>query len=247
MHLPRSGIDPVITMQFQKAISRRLAEPFAIAAALLAAIVAVPCSRADTPVRLDIEARADGFAFRLVGAEGAAHWLLQHSGDGRAWEDFLYLEGGEVPGIEIRLGALEAPNAGRGFFRAIQLEKDDPLQRRFLAERARWRLSGFDSYQYELRQNFGSISWHGIVTVRGGEVIVFETIDLQPPVVEPPEVPTIDRLFERIAAAIASEAETIEATWHPDFGFPTSCFIDFSTLIADEEQGWTIDAFTPFR
>ena len=223
----------------------------AVLAALLAAVTTIPCSRADTEALLHIEARADGFAFRLAGAEGGAPWLLQHSLDGRAWEDLLFLDGkadgGGQPAVEVRLGILEEPDAHRGFFRAVQLEQDDPLLRRLLAERARWRLSGFDSYQYRLRQNFGWISWLGIVTVRNREVAAFETIDLQPPVVEPPEAPTIEDLFGRIADAIARDAEMIDVTWHPDFGYPSSCYIDFSTLIADEEQGWTIDEFTPSR
>lgn len=224
---------------------------FALAAALLVSVTTIPCSRADTEALLHIEARADGFAFRLAGAEGGAPWLLQHSRDGTAWEDLLFLDGkvngGEGSELEVRLGILEEPDARRGFFRAVRLEQDEPLLRRLLAERARWRLSGFDSYQYQLRQNFGWISWLGIVTVRNREVASFETIDLQPPVVEPPEAPTIEELFGRIADAMARDAELIEVTWHPDFGYPSSCYIDFSTLIADEEQGWAIDAFTPLR
>jgi len=220
-----------------------------VATVMVAAVAPLPCARAEPEAILQMVARADGFAFDLLGAEGSAPWLLQHSRDGRGWEDLIFLEGTAggraVPGVEVRRGALPVRDARRGFFRAVQLASDEPLRRRYLEERVRWRLSGFDRYQYQLRQNFGSISWLGAVVVVDDEVASFETIELQPPEVEVPEVPTIDRLFDRIADAIARDAESIEVTWHPEFGFPSSCYIDYFAFLADEEQGWTIDAFTP--
>ena len=33
--------------------------------------------------------------------------------------------------------------------------------------------------------------------------------------------------------------------WDPVFGFPRTCFIDISMLIADEERGWSVEAFDP--
>ncbi len=34
----------------------------------------------------------------------------------------------------------------------------------------------------------------------------------------------------------------IQVTWHPEFGYPTSVYIDQSRMIADEEQWWTIES-----
>jgi hypothetical protein len=202
-------------------------------------------------VSLQIEALVDGFGFRLEGDAHGSPWVLQHSSDGTDWDDLLFLDLGEgeerEPRVSISKAALPKAEAPLGFFRARRLEAEDRVLRDFLAARVKWRLTGFDSYQYELRQNFGAISWHGTVTVIDGDVSSFETIDLQPPVVEVPDVPTIGGLFSRIANAMASDAETIDVAWHPDFGYPATCYIDFDLLLADEEQGWTIESFTPFR
>ena len=82
-------------------------------------------------------------------------------------------------------------------------------------------------------------------TVTDDEIASFQTIDLQPPVVEVPDVPTINGLFDRIARAIAADAAKIDVTWHPIHGIPVSCRIDFDPLLVDEESGWTLTAFIP--
>lgn len=211
--------------------------------------VAATLASAEPVACLRIETGTDGITFDLLGSGGSGIWLLQHSADARGWEDLVFLEGTEdgraQPGIEIRWGVLPVADARQGFFRAVQLAEDDRFLRRFLAERTKWRLSGIDDYRYELWQNFGQISWHGIVVVADDEVASFETIDLQPPFVEVPDVPTIDDLFGRIARAIAANAAAIDVTWHPLYGFPSSCYIDLDVLLADEESGWRIDGFTP--
>jgi hypothetical protein len=211
--------------------------------------VAFTCALAEPDPCLRVETRGDGISFDLMGAGGSGIWLLQHSPDARGWEDLVFLDGvGEgraQPGIEIQWGALPDSEARQGFFRAVQTSEEDPLLRRFLTERTKWRLSGFHNYRYELRQNFGQISWHGIAVVVDDAVDSFETIDLQPPVVDVPEVPTIVGLFDRVARAIAVKAATIDVTWHPIYGFPESCFIDLDPLLADEERGWAVDDFIP--
>ncbi len=218
---------------------RYLGAIFAVATVLAAAV-----ARAERAPLLHIEPQANGFALRIAGALVGESWVLQHSREGRTWNDVLFLDGsGEW--IAIPTAILTDPDGGTGLFRAVQLAADDPLLRRFLAERAKWRLSGIDSYAFEFMQSSGPIFWHGAVTVTDGAVVSSETIEIYPPFFEAPEAPTIDRLFERIASAIANDAETIDVTWHPVYGFPGTCFIDLSALIADEEQSWSVDAFVP--
>ena len=211
-------------------------------------MLALLTARSGAEVELRIQPRAGGFAFHLEGTVAGGPWVLQHTGDGKRWQDLLFFDAGgedQPPGVEIRHEILAVQDAPRGFFRAVQLERADPQRRQFLTERARWRLSEIDGYEYELRQNFGIISWHGVATVDDGEVTAFETIDQFPPGVGDPEVPTIEDLFGRIASAFAQDAETIDITWHPTYGYPSSCFIDLSILIADEEHGWTVESFSP--
>jgi hypothetical protein len=205
-------------------------------------------SEADAFLQYDISATS-GLAFNLVGGSGSGSWLLQHSSDARRWEDLLFLESINTDekklGIEFPWGALPVVDRNKGFFRASQLLNEHPIHRRFLTERAKWRLSGNKNYDYNLRQNWGQISWRGAVNVVDQQVASYETIDLQPPFVEDPEVPSIDGLFESIARAIAANAATIEVTWDPVNGIPTSCFIDWDLLLSDEERSWNIDDFNP--
>jgi hypothetical protein len=212
---------------------------------LAATMASMPFTVADA--RLHIEALGDGFAFHIEGSVEGSPWLLQHSPDGIEWQDLLFLdgdgEGGVAPRVEVPRGILAQPDAPVGMFRAVQLLADDPLLRRLLAERAKWRLSGTGDYGYELRQNSGQISWRGTIAVTGGEVTAFQTLEQWPPDFPLPNLPTIEALFDRVADAIAQKAEVIDVTWDPDFGFPRTCFIDLSLLIADEERGWTVLAF----
>ncbi len=51
---------------------------------------------------------------------------------------------------------------------------------------------------------------------------------------------SIDSLFDIIQNAIDSGADNIQVNYDPISGYPTSIFIDYSTLIADEELSLTI-------
>ncbi len=116
--------------------------------------------------------------------------------------------------------------------------------REFLAARVRWRRSGLDSYQYELERP-NQFYWQGRITVTEGAVSEFETLQLEPPFAEAPPVPTIDELFERVAAAIANSSDSIEVAWDPVRGYPGRCVIDPRSQVADDEERWNISQFTP--
>ena len=211
------------------------------------AVASLPPAVADA--QLHVEDVDDGYRFHLTGSMEGSRWLLQHSSDGKNWQDLLFLdgdgEGGVPPAIDVPLAILAHPDTPRCLFRAVQSSEDSQLLRRLLTERAKWRLSGIDGYRYELRQNSGPILWRGKITVFGGEVAAFETIEQWPLDFPLPDIPTIEGLFVRVADAIASLAEVIDVEWDPAFGFPRVCFIDVSKLIADEERGWTVEAFAP--
>ncbi len=209
----------------------------------VAAVIATSANRdACADPQLEIAANPQALEFRITGGEAHRAWVLQHSADGRAWEDLLFLKDqATVTAIDWR----ELPARARGgLFRAIGLESDDPRRRDFLEQRSLWRRTGPDSYRYELRQFVSFFFWHVTITVVEGEVTSFETIAFDPAFFEPSDPPTIDDLFGRIASAIADNAETIDVTWDPVLGYPSSCFIDISELIADEEQSWTIESLT---
>lgn len=199
---------------------------------------------AEAELQLHISKRSDGLSFRLAGATGKAPWVLQHRSEHHDWENLLFMEEGDDPQLEIQWGVLSDPNAKAGLFRAVQLAEDDSLLRQFLSERAKWRLTGRDSYHYELIQNFGSVSWHGFVTVADDALDSFETLHFEP-FFDTPTIPTIDGLFERVARAMALNAAEIRVTWNKRFGYPESCSIDYDVRIADEEEGWTVRRYAP--
>lgn len=51
---------------------------------------------------------------------------------------------------------------------------------------------------------------------------------------------TIDELFEMIEDAFKQDAVAIHAEYDSELGYPTSVFIDYSELIADEERGFSV-------
>jgi len=54
--------------------------------------------------------------------------------------------------------------------------------------------------------------------------------------------PDIEQLFDIIQDAIAQGAR-VNATYHPDFGYPESAFIDYDSNAADDEVGYSLTGF----
>ena len=132
------------------------------------------------------------------------------------------------------------------FFRARQLESDERIMREYLAAHRAWRTAGIDSYSMEVNWGVSWFFWNGTVTVRNKQVISTETNNTN--FFEPlPEARTIDDWFDVLKRAIDRKAERIVVTYDKVFGFPADVYIDISTMIADEEQGWTISNFIPHR
>ena len=187
-------------------------------------------------------------SFELAGAESPGPWALQFSSDLRTWNDVAFLEGVDAgrirPSIEVAWAALPGSSASKGYFRAQLVEDASPIYQRYLNQRARWNGEGIQSYQYELRQNFGIVFWAGRITVADGEVAGFQVLELIPPFLDISDVPSIDDLFDRIENAIERQAVEIDVQWNEDLGYPESGYIDFDRRIADEEQGWSIVDFT---
>jgi hypothetical protein len=52
---------------------------------------------------------------------------------------------------------------------------------------------------------------------------------------------TIEELFEILDDAFRQDAKEIHVSYDSDLGYPTSVFIDYNELIADEERGFNVD------
>ena len=222
----------------------------AVGRGLLLAWLSATLSQAELQPTLNLDLSAGRLTFDLVGDVGSDPWILQHSVDGKAWRDLVFLErdgGLSVPGVELDLKALPEGRTRSAMFRAVQLAAEDPFYREFLAARARWEAARLASYHYELRWNWSRLFWHGNLTVIDDEVASSEAISSFPEGIGPLDLLTIDGWFDKIADARAQGAEMIEVRWHPELGYPESGFIDVSLLIADEEQSWTIRSLALLR
>lgn len=57
------------------------------------------------------------------------------------------------------------------------------------------------------------------------------------------DIDTVDKIFIKISEAYKGKAERVDVTFDRIFGYPSTVYIDVSSKIADEEQGYTITDF----
>ncbi len=50
----------------------------------------------------------------------------------------------------------------------------------------------------------------------------------------------VGELFEFLQDAIGRDAVRIDATFHPELGYPVEVFVDFDERLADEERGFMV-------
>jgi len=206
---------------------------------------------AGIPPQLHVTLQDETFQFRLTGTPSNERnpWILQSSVDYTDWEDLAFIEDRTGDGdLQIEMQATSIPGQGQPtrFFRACNLQEDDRILRGYLSARDTWRNAGINSYSMEVYWGVSWFFWDGNVTVRNKQVISAETNITN--FFEPlPEPRTIDDWFDDLKRAIDQKAERIAVTYDKVFGFPADVYIDISSMIADEEQGWTISNFIPHR
>ncbi len=207
-------------------------------------LLLVSKTKGSTDSALRITRSADQLSFVLHGGgetTDSQRWMLQFSTDGKTWTNLQAFD------VDANNGTHHAKLAWENtlthtmrLFRAAQVDTDA-----LSVARAKWRASGLDHYRYELRWQWSFFSWHGTVTVENGEVTASQTILALPEFIEdPPGLLTIDDWFDKVSSAQERDVEILEVTWHPDYGYPATGFIDESQLIADEEQSWQILGIT---
>ncbi len=111
------------------------------------------------------------------------------------------------------------------------------------AARANWAALGVTSYTYEF--NWQCFCLQEFVepvriTVTGGEVTGVVRVENDEPVAAErlDDYETVDALFDRVQDAIDKGAASIRAEFDSENGLPNEVFIDFQSLLADEELGW---------
>jgi len=111
--------------------------------------------------------------------------------------------------------------------------------------RRMWQAQGIDDYTFTYVRScecLPEMAGPFDVTVRRG--IVAE-VSYQGGPVDPTSRTfyTIDALFALIEEASDLEADRIDVTYHPAFGYPTEIYIDYEVDTADEEAIITVTAF----
>jgi len=106
--------------------------------------------------------------------------------------------------------------------------------------RALWADAAMDTYEMTItRSCFCPPEWQGpyTVTVEEGAVTSF-VIENQS--VAQGEPPTVEGLFELLETAYTEGAARVDVTYHEDWGYPVSLYIDKEEMMADEEIGYEI-------
>lgn len=80
------------------------------------------------------------------------------------------------------------------------------------------------------------------VTVRGGAL---DSVVLEGAPVETERALTVEDLFELIEDAYERRAEVVEVEFDETYGYPTNLSIDYSSMMADEEIGYSISMLKP--
>lgn len=118
----------------------------------------------------------------------------------------------------------------------------------------KWQDANVDHYSFQLSVTcFCPVS--GImpmtVEVKDGEVVsivdvngnAFSSTDPLNELIQ--KYATIDRIFAELATDPVQNAEKLEVTYDPTYGFPTEVTIDFVEQIADDELYLSLSGFEP--
>lgn len=118
-----------------------------------------------------------------------------------------------------------------------------------------WQSQNLTDYDFTLeRQCFCPEDWRGpvVIQVRNGKAVAITYVSTGEiaGAEKFEDVDTIEELFDVIRDAYEGKntfdekAETVNVSYHPEMGYPLTIFIDVSTNIADEEQGYTVEELT---
>lgn len=132
---------------------------------------------------------------------------------------------------EVDPGGLDLPGGATPAVRTPDLD----------AARARWEAAGFDAYTMTLRRICfcPTPDYTGPFTVRVQDGAL-ASVSLDGVLVDEDRGETVDDLFDLIEDAYERKAEVVAAEFHPEYGYPTSLSIDYSSMMADEEIGYHI-------
>jgi hypothetical protein len=115
----------------------------------------------------------------------------------------------------------------------------------FDRNRQLWREQSLGSYQYFFNWSCFCLPEYTapvVINVERGEWSEISLVRDGKPVKEDDwkRYKTIEELFNIIDQALLQDAKEIRVEYDSDFGYPTSAFIDYDEMIADEERGFNV-------
>ena len=108
------------------------------------------------------------------------------------------------------------------------------------ANRDKWRATGFASYTMTMSKLCFCVDVGPFNVVVAKDSVVSATRVADGRAVDPRFLPTINKLFDFIEAAIGEHAVRIDVQYDPARGFPREVIYDRSFNIADEEVTYTL-------
>jgi hypothetical protein len=125
----------------------------------------------------------------------------------------------------------------------------DGPQTRLDEARSQWTEAGITSYDFTFSRGcFCPVEYvgpyqatviDGVVTAATYEGVDLLEIEVLQTSSYSERVLTVDEVFAEIARAV-QDADSLEVTYHPDLGYPTSASIDWELQMADEEVFYTL-------
>lgn len=189
----------------------------------------------------------DSLHFEINQPDPDKNWMLQKSTDGETWIDMRPFRDDFFSSyLRTTRRDLGVEETDQVLFRAREFVRHEEVSREYGEALARWNKAALERYTFVVRWS----SWIQLTEVRytvsNGEVTEVEVLQRSPEdLIIPPSEVTVDDLFARVASAIEQNAASIDAGWDPVLGFPSRVYIDFSVMIADEEQSWSMIELTP--
>ncbi len=130
------------------------------------------------------------------------------------------------------------------FYRVVLFDRDYQKSQ-FEESRLLWNEKGLTHYTYQFNWSCFCLpdyiapvdirveqgEWISILQSESGSPVAREDWD---------RYESIEGLFEILKDAFDQDASHIHAEYHPEYGYPTSVFIDYSKQIADEERGFNV-------
>jgi hypothetical protein len=129
---------------------------------------------------------------------------------------------------------------------------DQTREERELARaRRNWSLSYVDDYDYVLRRRcFCQLGGEAVrVSVRRGAVVDLELESSGQPLslTWAHAYPPVTGLFTLLQEAIDRDAYVVDAIYDGQYGIPIDIWVDYSPDVADEETGYEVASFRPYR